>query len=70
MFNSHSHYIMKMFYVCFVIHIMFVCFADDATDTSNVTLEVNGNNTRMKKNVLVLPSFVKDSGENIILSFV
>jgi hypothetical protein len=23
-FNSHSHYIMKLFYVCFVIHIMLV----------------------------------------------
>jgi hypothetical protein len=30
--------------------------------------EGNGNNARTKKNVSVLPSFVEDSGENIILS--
>jgi hypothetical protein len=67
-FNSHSHYIMKMFYICFVIHIMFVCFVDDAAGTSNVTSEGNGNNARTKNNVSVLPSSVEDSSENIILS--
>jgi hypothetical protein len=61
---------MKMVYVYFVIYIMFVCFADDAAGTSNVTSEGNGNNARTKKNVSVLPSSVEDSGENIILLFV
>jgi hypothetical protein len=56
---------MKMFYVCFVIHIMFVRFADDVVGTSNVTSEGNVNNARMKKNVSVLPSSVEDSGKNV-----
>jgi hypothetical protein len=59
-----------MFYVCFVIHSMFACFADDVADTSNVTSEGNANNARTRKNVSVLPSFVEDSGKNITLSVV
>jgi hypothetical protein len=49
---------------------MFVCFADDVAGTSNVTSEGNVNNARTRKNVLVLPSSVEDSGKNITLSAV
>jgi hypothetical protein len=56
--------------VCFVIHSMFVYFADDAVGTSNVTSEGNAKNARTRMNVPVLPSSVEDSGRNRILSTV